>query len=46
MRAGKLHAYVGSAPAFAAAPADTIGSVESLGSFVVVRLNANSPMQG
>lgn len=39
MRAGKLHAYVGRAPAFATAPADTIGSVESLGSFVVVRLN-------
>jgi len=39
MRAGKLHAYVGFAPAFAAVPRDTIGSVESLGAFVVVRLN-------
>ena len=44
MRAGKLHAYVGGAPAFAAAPADTIGSVESLGAFVVVRLNPDSPL--
>ena len=44
MRAGKLHAYVGSAPAFAAAPGDTIGFVESLGSFVVVRVNPDSPL--
>jgi hypothetical protein len=39
MRAGKLHAYVGRAQAFAAEPADIIGSVESLGTFVVIRLN-------
>lgn len=44
MRAGKLHAYVGRAPAFAAEPADTIGSVESLGTFVVIRLNPDSPL--
>ena len=44
MRAGKLHAYVGRAPAFTAAPADTIGSVESLGAFVLVRLNPDSPL--
>ena len=44
MRAGKLHAYVGGAPAFAAAPGDTIGTVESLGAFVVVRLNPDSPL--
>jgi len=42
MRAGKLHAYVGSAPTFAAAPGDTIGTAESLGAFVVVRLNPES----
>jgi hypothetical protein len=42
MRAGKLHAYVGGAPAFAAAPGDTIGAAESLGAFVVVRLNPES----
>jgi hypothetical protein len=42
--AGKLHAYVdGSAP-LALAPADTIASVESLGTFVVVRLNPESPL--
>jgi hypothetical protein len=44
MRAGKLHAYVGRAPAFAAAPADTIGSVESLGAFIVIRLNPDSAL--
>jgi hypothetical protein len=37
--AGKLRAYVGRAPAFATVPAGTIGSVESLGTFVVVQLN-------
>ena len=31
-------------PAFARRAADSIGSVESLGSFVVVRLNPNSPL--
>lgn len=40
---GKLHAYVGSAPRFAAAPPDTIRSVESLGSLVTVRVNPASP---
>jgi hypothetical protein len=43
MRAGKLHAYVGDAPAFAGVPGDTVGAVESLGAFVVVRLNPDSP---
>jgi hypothetical protein len=42
MRAGKLHAYVGAMPA--GAPADTMGSVQSLGTFVVVRLNPVSPL--
>ena len=40
---GKIHAYVGSAPRFAAAPPDTIQSVESLGSLVTVRVNPISP---
>lgn len=40
---GKIHAYVGSAPHFAAAPPDTIQSVESLGSLVTVRINPISP---
>jgi hypothetical protein len=45
MRAGKLHAYVGRAPASSvvAEPAGTIGSVESLGTLVVILHNANSP---
>jgi hypothetical protein len=43
MPSGKLHAYVGGPPAFAAAPDDKIGMVESLGAFVVVRLNPDSP---
>jgi hypothetical protein len=43
MRAGKLHAYIGSAPAFAVAPGDTLGTAESLGAFVIVRLNPESP---
>ena len=42
MRAGKLHAHVGGTPAFAAAPDDKIGTVESLGAFIVVRLNPDS----
>ena len=42
MRAGKLHAYVGGPAAFAAAPDDKIGTVESLGAFIVVRLNPDS----
>ena len=29
LRTGKLHAYVGSAPSFAAAPGDALGSAES-----------------
>lgn len=44
MPAGKLHAYVGAAPDLAAMPARTIGSVASLGSFVIVKLNADSAL--
>ena len=44
MRAGKLHAYIGTVPHSASAPPDTIGTVESLGSFVVVRLNPESSL--
>jgi hypothetical protein len=43
LRAGKLHAYVGGPAAFAPAPGDTIGTAESLGAFVLVRLNPDSP---
>jgi hypothetical protein len=40
---GKIHAYVGNAPRFATAPPNTIDSIESLGSFAIVRLNPASP---
>ena len=40
--AGKIQAYVGHAPRFAGVPPATIGSVESLGSFVIVRVNPSS----
>lgn len=42
LTAGKLHAYVGGTPQFASTPSKDIGSVESLGSFVIVRLNPQS----
>ena len=45
LRAGKLHAYVGVAPLpVSASPDPTIGVVESLGSFLVVRLNPASQL--
>jgi hypothetical protein len=37
--AGKLHAYIGGIPPLASAPADTTAVVQSLGAFVIVRLN-------
>jgi len=42
MPSGKLHVYVGGTPAFAAAPDDKIGVVESLDAFLVIRLNPDS----
>jgi hypothetical protein len=36
---GKLHAYLGSTPRFAANPPQDVRSVETLGSFVLVRVN-------
>jgi hypothetical protein len=44
LREGKLHAYVGSAPPVVGARPGTIGTVESLGSLVIVRINPDSPM--
>jgi hypothetical protein len=41
--AGKIHAYVGTAPRFAEAPPASIDSIESLGSFLIVRTNQLSP---
>ena len=44
LRTGPLHAYVGASPPLAASAPDTIGVVESLGSFLVVRLNPTSAL--
>jgi hypothetical protein len=41
--AGKIQAYVGNAPRFATAPPGSIDSIESLGSFVIIRVNPASP---
>lgn len=46
LRAGKLHAYVGGAPAGLSAAPKVIGTVETLGSLVVVRVNPASPLAG
>ena len=44
---GKIQAYVGNAPRFATAPPSSIDSIESLGFFVVVRVNpASSKARG
>src|SRR5262245_9101736 len=42
--AGKLHAYIGADPLPIPASRDAIGYVESLGSFVVLRLNPTSAL--
>jgi hypothetical protein len=41
---GKLHAYVGGVPDFAAAPGKDVATVPSLGGFVVVRLNPKAAL--
>jgi hypothetical protein len=41
---GKIQAYVGSEPRFSGALPDFIRQVESLGSFVIVRVNPQSPL--
>jgi hypothetical protein len=41
--AGKIQAYVGGAPRFTSAPPDSIHHVETLGSFVIVRVNPSLP---
>jgi hypothetical protein len=43
LRDGKLHAYVGAEPRFAGAPPEVVRAVESLGSFLIVRVNRDSP---
>jgi hypothetical protein len=44
LREAKIHAYVGDQPLFPAAPPESIGAVESLGSFVVISVNPASPL--
>jgi hypothetical protein len=41
--AGKIQAYVGSAPRFVTVPPESIDSISSLGSFVIVQVNPASP---
>jgi hypothetical protein len=43
---GKIQAYVGGVPRFAATPPASVDSVESLGSFVTVRVNPASTLLG
>ena len=43
LRDGRIHAYVGGEASFSPAAPEAIRSVESLGSFVIVRVNARSP---
>src|SRR5438445_5621035 len=38
LRDGKIHAYVGGAPTFAGTVPESVGAVESLGSFVMGRV--------
>ena len=40
---GKIQAYVGNAPRFTTAPPNSLDSIESLGSFAIVRVNPASP---
>jgi hypothetical protein len=43
LREGRIHAYVGSETPFPGTVPETIRSIESLGSFVIVRVNSRSP---
>jgi hypothetical protein len=40
---GKIQAYIGNTPRFTAVPPSSIDSVESLGTFMIVRVNPASP---
>ena len=42
LRDGKIQAYVGEGPSLAGVPPDRIRAIESLGSFIVVRINPDS----
>jgi hypothetical protein len=44
LRDAKIQAYIGREPPFAAALPDAITAIETLGSFVMVRINSQSPL--
>jgi hypothetical protein len=44
LRAGKLHAYVGSGLSFGGAPPAEVRALESLGAFILVRINPDSAL--
>lgn len=44
LRESKIQAYIGAEPHFGNPPPDSVRAIESLGSFVVVRVNAASPL--
>jgi hypothetical protein len=44
LRAADIQAYVGASLSFSGTPPDSISAVESLGSFVIVRVNPQSPL--
>jgi hypothetical protein len=44
LRAGKLHAYAGAAPDFGGSPSEAIDTVQSLGTFLVVKVRPGSPL--
>jgi len=44
LRQGKIQAYIGGAPSFAGALPEQVRAVESLGAFVIVRINPVSPL--
>jgi hypothetical protein len=46
IREGRIQAYVGSKPAFAAEPGNTVRAVETLGAFLVVDVNPASALAG
>ena len=44
LRASKIQAYIGSGAGFGGQLPDSIGSIESLGAFLIVRVNPDSPL--
>ena len=44
LREGKLHAYIGGTPVFTPSMPAAVTSIETLGSYILVRLNPESPL--